>query len=673
MIADHLGIDLQRNGHSVRTNRRNTSRSEVTTDPDLSDRVYRALVELISLTNEDRQCLRNRGLDDETIDCNGYATLDVGAGQQVAQDVLERVGCKQEELITVPGFVRENGSVKLTAWLGPGILIPCRGLDGLIRAIKVRRQQLRGNQAKYVSLSGGRKHEQNAGAHCHVPVGTPSTCETVRVTEGELKSDISFALSELPTIGVPGISPWRTALPVIEQLGAQHVLIAYDAPEYDDNSKPTARDAAAFARELLSRGFDVEIETWRAEAGKGIDDVMAAGNETSAMTLDGLLSLRPDLVDSRACNAAQRNGRGVPAESDRSSDRTASGFRGAVVETFANIERERVEWLWQGKIPVGMLTVLSGNPGLGKSLVISDIVARVTKGQEWPDGRRAFGPADVLLMNFEDPVAAMQVPRLDAAGADSGRVHRVRCVETEIDGELQERSFLAHVVDSIRDVARQFPDLKLVVLDPLSVMLQGVRSNEAGEVRGVLTPLVDLAEELGLVIVLVHHNRKGSGTHSSERLSGSLQIGATVRQAWEIVKDADDPDRRLMLPGKSNNSRDSNGLAFRIVDSDIPLSDDGDFVGRVQWDADAVYMTADDHAVNSGSPDNSDPWPVEWLRDYIGDGTVSSRQAELDAKDEGISQKQLRTARNKLGIKPRKSDFEGGWVWELPTKMPKSV
>ncbi|NQV22937.1 MAG: AAA family ATPase, partial [Rhodopirellula sp.] len=260
-------------------------------------------------------------------------------------------------------------------------------------------------------------------------------------------------------------------------------------------------------------------------------------------------------------------------------------MRRAILQPFSEVEPETLRWLWPGRIPSGMLTVISGNPAGGKSFLMIDMVARVTKGTDWPDGSPAEEPGDVILVNVEDAVAIVQRPRLDAAGADTSRVMRIDGVElTTGDEVVESQTFcIMQAAEVLRSALEQLDRPRLVILDPLAAFLAGVRSNDQGDIRAALSPLVQLAEEFDVAIVFVHHNRKGTGSHASERMAGSLQIGATVRQSWEVVKDPEDENRRLFLPGKNSNAKDRGGLAFQIVDSDRPFSDDGDFVGKVDW------------------------------------------------------------------------------------------
>lgn len=315
-----------------------------------------------------------------------------------------------------------------------------------------------------------------------------------------------------------------------------------------------------------------------------------------------------------------------------------------------------------------MLTVISGNPAGGKSFLMADMVARVTTGSHWPDGTDNDDAGDVILVNVEDAVAVVQRPRLDAAGADVERVRRIQRVELTVgDDVVEEGSFsIMEAAEVLRSAVQQLERPRLIILDPLAAFLAGVRSNDQGDIRAAFSPMVQLAEEFDVAIVFVHHNRKSTGSHASERLAGSLQIGATVRQSWEVVRDPEDENRRLFLPGKNSNAKDRGGLGFRIVDSAISQSDDGDFVGKVEWEPDNVEMSADQAARFETDEESRDPWPVTWLRDFLDHGTRAASEGTREAKAVGLSPKQLRTARQRLKVVTRKSDFEGGWIWELP-------
>jgi len=106
------------------------------------------------------------------------------------------------------------------------------------------------------------------------------------------------------------------------------------------------------------------------------------------------------------------------------------------VVRLSDVKPERVSWLWPRRIPAGKLVTLDGDPGLGKSTLALEFAATITTGGAWPDGSVCDFPGDIILLSAEDGLADTVRPRLDAAGADTTRVHAVQGV-TMADGSLR--------------------------------------------------------------------------------------------------------------------------------------------------------------------------------------------------------------------------------------------
>ena len=318
----------------------------------------------------------------------------------------------------------------------------------------------------------------------------------------------------------------------------------------------------------------------------------------------------------------------------------------------SDVESEELEWLWFGLIPLGKLTLLAGDPGLGKSFVTTDMAARITQGAEWPDQPGPQPAGSVIFLACEDDVADTIRPRLDRANAD---VEKVIVVDAVVAGEHRRGFTLDGDLKLLRGLIDELGDVRAIVIDPISAYCGSVDSHKNADVRALLAPLTDLAAECRLAVVAINHLTKGTGK-AVYRSMGSIAFAAAARAAWNFYKDPDDEKRRLMLPTKMNLAADTYGLAYRIED------------GLVCWERDPVRETADDVQAREGSHDqeSSDPWPITWLRDRLSNGSEKASTVEAEARAEGITKKQLRTARERLGVNPRKSDFEGSWFWELP-------
>jgi hypothetical protein len=172
-----------------------------------------------------------------------------------------------------------------------GLLIPVRDPARRIVALKIRKDESDGE--RYSFLSSTRYGGPGSGAPVHVPAGIHSPAEIVRLTEGELKADVAFVLTGVPTISMPGVSSWRACLPYLKALGCRTVRLALDG---DARDKPVvARALGACAETLPTEGVAVELECWPAEY-KGIDDALAAGAAVEILTGDAALQAIAEIV-----------------------------------------------------------------------------------------------------------------------------------------------------------------------------------------------------------------------------------------------------------------------------------------------------------------------------------------------------------------------------------------
>ncbi len=329
----------------------------------------------------------------------------------------------------------------------------------------------------------------------------------------------------------------------------------------------------------------------------------------------------------------------------------------AILRRLNEITREELEWLWPGRIPLGKLTLLAGDPGLGKSFVTLDLAARVSRGDAWPDLPLVKQPpGGVVLMNCEDDASDTIAPRLDKAGVDDTRIVLLEGVK-----HLDRRRHFSLETDlpRLEEVLAQFPETRLVIIDPIAAYCGNIDSHKNSDVRGMLAPLGDLASRHRVAVLAVTHLSKSGGAKAVYRAMGSLAFAAAARAVWAIAKDGDDPDRRLFLSAKLNLAKDPDGLAYRIIDA------------RVVWEFDPVKMHADeafrtefmDQPKLRGSERAE---AAEWLCEFLADGPVPSTNAIETGKQFGFSERTLRRASKEIGVQPRKESFDGPWLWQFP-------
>jgi len=344
----------------------------------------------------------------------------------------------------------------------------------------------------------------------------------------------------------------------------------------------------------------------------------------------------------------------------------AGGGRLAI-RCIADIAREELKWLWHNRIPLGKVSMLLGDPGLGKSLITLAITSTVSRGAGWPipgEGRAPHG--DTILISAEDDPADTIRPRLEAAGADLMRCHFLDGVGSKATDDAAPilRPWRLRDVGLLNKALEETPNCRLVVIDPISAYLAGTDTHKNADVREVLAPLSTLAAKYGVAVIVVSHLNKAQGGPAIYRATGSLAFTAAARAVYVVTKDRNDAARRLVIPLKANLAPDVTGLAYKI-----DTTNDG--TPRIKWEPQTINVDADQALAEA--PDfearSQTDEAVEWLRGALADGPQPAGDLKRAANEDGIGKKPLRKARERLRIKPRKDGFSGSWIWELP-KMP---
>ncbi|TVQ64406.1 MAG: hypothetical protein EA379_01580 [Phycisphaerales bacterium] len=324
-----------------------------------------------------------------------------------------------------------------------------------------------------------------------------------------------------------------------------------------------------------------------------------------------------------------------------------------------------VEWLWPGRIPRGKLTIIAGDPGLGKSYVVLDVIARVTRGALWPDQTRHDPrpwqrptPGSALILTCEDGLGDTIRPRLDALGADVSKVVAMEGVHTGTDKIAH---FTLDDVSPLRRAIESVPGCAVVMIDALSGFFGKTDSHNNVEVRAVLAELADLAEESYTAIIGVSHLSK-SGSHarkSAHAVMGSLAFVAAPRAVWAIGADPDDPARRIMASVKMNVARPAPSWAYRIDDAGL------------HWEPTACDMECD-QMLNGGQRGDDDRLTpavkeaVSFLASELADGPVGAKEIQKRAREAGHSGATLQRAKERAGVVSLKTGMDGGWEWHWP-------
>ena len=323
------------------------------------------------------------------------------------------------------------------------------------------------------------------------------------------------------------------------------------------------------------------------------------------------------------------------------------------------VEPKQIEWLWENRLARGKLTLLAGEPGIGKSQISLDIAARISKGGLWPDGGHA-PLGSVVILSAEDSSNDTLRPRLEAAGADLARVHALQ--GTKIEGRPVTFSLQAHL-EMLGDKLVEIGDVALVDIDPITSYMGKIDGHQTVDVRTVLEPLAAFAERHDSAVLAISHPPKASQSKALHAVTGSLAFVAAARMVFIAAREPQS-ERRLLLPVKNNLGKPAPGLGFtlaqRFVSNDILAS-------HVLYDSAPVTTTADEAvaASNYEGPSALNE-ATEFLREELANGPKPADEIKKAAASAGLSWATLRRAKEILGVKSSKAGIASGWVWELP-------
>lgn len=327
----------------------------------------------------------------------------------------------------------------------------------------------------------------------------------------------------------------------------------------------------------------------------------------------------------------------------------------------ADIKPEHVEWLVDQSFPLGMLVVIGGQPGLGKSQISINLAAGVTTGKGLPGTSSFNNLGSVIILANEDDAARTIRPRLDAAGADISKVHIVEGIARE--GAEVDMFQLDLDITDLRDRAVQIGDVKLIIIDPPSAYLgTKVDSYKDSDVRRVLMPLSSLAQDTGAMILLIVHLNKRTDGGAQQRFSGSTAWTAAPRVGFMV---AEDPltKQRFMLPVKNNIGDDRLGYQYHIAEKLIQYGGQTFKSSYIVWDQKTNRSVAELLSPPKPIKQDAVSFAKDFLAEELAAGARPVDEIQAAAKAAGISWSSVLRAKSALLITSEKVGSR--WIWTL--------
>lgn len=402
---------------------------------------------------------------------------------------------------------------------------------------------------------------------------------------------------------------------------------------------------------------------------QGLDDwFMGISGDKHQAYMDYLP--RIDLAHKNLTRAARWYQKWRRKHAEREADQGVLTYRRA-----DKIEARPIRWLWPGRIARGKVSMIAGNPGLGKSQVTASMTAIVSTGGTWPVDKTPCEVGNTIILSAEDDPADTIRPRLEVAGANLSRVYILDAI---VEGTIADGSEIRRGFDLESDLSRLGAMLEkiggaaLVVIDPITCYLGTTDSHKNSDIRALLSPLSEFAATHNVAVVCVNHFNKNSAGEAITRVTGSLAFVAAARAVFVVARDPEQNSRRLFLPLKNNLGNDQTGLAFTVESAQLESPYGPIQTSHVSWEAGTVTTTA----AEAMAPQSSDEERTEldeakhFLQALLAEGPVSSKQIIADAKGAGHSWRTIQRAQQALGIVAYKKGMKEGWAWRLPGPTP---
>lgn len=325
----------------------------------------------------------------------------------------------------------------------------------------------------------------------------------------------------------------------------------------------------------------------------------------------------------------------------------------------SDIKEKAINWLWPGYLAGGMLTLIAGSGGTGKTTIALTLAAAVSRGGKLPDGTSA-PQGDVIIWSGEDAIAEVLVPRLIEAGADMSRIHFVGNGQGVFDPATD--------MPALERAARRLPNLALVIIDPLVSLVQG-DSHKNAEVRRGLQPSLNLAADTGAAIIgITHYAKNTAGRSTTDRVIGSVAFNAVARITLATAMGHDGEGR--MVRAKNNVGITGDGFAYSIAVVSREIDGTLSQVSKIQWGR-ALYGFADVLLGEVEGKRLPKDEAAEWLTAALHAGPVASKELKKMAETDGIAWRTVERAKEamniaaiRLGVRGERGG--GGWAWKLP-------
>ena len=314
-----------------------------------------------------------------------------------------------------------------------------------------------------------------------------------------------------------------------------------------------------------------------------------------------------------------------------------------LVRSMQDVEEENLDWVWYPYLAKSELTILEGDPGVGKSYLAQMIAKAVCDGERLPSPKiRSLPMGKVAYFDMENSSGSVTKKRLVA----NGIVNLKNYFQEEEPFSIDDDDTMEAVYEAI-DRLRP----SLVVFDTLNTYIGKADTHKASETQQAFKTFIEIARRFNCSVLVLRHLTKSSKEKALYRGQGSIAFTGLARVVMTVgMLPDDEEDTRVMAVTKINVTRPPKALTFSITALPDTLKDEDR--SEFTW-GEFVDLSTDDiisveHEPNRERKKRDDA--KVFLEELLKTGSMEKNEVIKAGEARSIGEKSLIRAATELGL-----------------------
>lgn len=306
------------------------------------------------------------------------------------------------------------------------------------------------------------------------------------------------------------------------------------------------------------------------------------------------------------------------------------------------VEAESPQWVVPGMIPRGAITMIDGDPGVGKSYFLQWVCIHLCGGKHlpWDNTHKRLRKLKIAYFDTENAMGVVTRSRLEDNGMTAFENYYQIEEPFAIDDE--------EAVEAIEEQLIKKHGIDVIIIDPITAYLGATDTNNAKEVKAAFMRINKLAMDHNVAIIIVRHLNKNRSAGALNAGSGSVAFGGTVRMLMTIGWHKTEPNVRVVGCTKTNIAVRFGSLGYSIE----PLPDDMGRENRSELIYEGrVDLTSEEILTTTNAKDNDLVPAKELIKEFMEDNGVPYHKLLAQGDKRSISEKSINRASRELDLK----------------------